>query len=199
MNISTSINFAQSYQSLQDNSHNKSEKSIVKPEQNGNLSEQDKTSNITKPNVEETQELSLLQSRDTEVRSHEAAHISAGGSSVTGGASFTYQQGPDGKQYAIGGEVPISIGGGSSLEEKIASTVSARSGALAPANPSPADLKIASTAALMESTFRQELAQENKEEIISKATKAYEQYSKPAGNGSENFSTTEQPNLDLFI
>ena len=56
---------------------------------------------------EELDQLRELQERDREVRSHEQAHISAGGSLVNGGASYTYQTGPDGKQYAVGGEVSI--------------------------------------------------------------------------------------------
>jgi hypothetical protein len=50
-----------------------------------------------------------LQARDREVRAHEAAHKAAGGG-LAGGASFTYQQGPDGRYYATGGEVSIDIG-----------------------------------------------------------------------------------------
>jgi len=43
-----------------------------------------------------------LQARDAEVKTHEAAHQAAG-AGMTGAASYTYQQGPDGKMYAIGG------------------------------------------------------------------------------------------------
>lgn len=56
---------------------------------------------------EAQQHISKLQQRDREVRSHEQSHISAGGSHVNGGASYTYQRGPDNKQYAVGGSVSI--------------------------------------------------------------------------------------------
>ncbi|MFA5019420.1 MAG: putative metalloprotease CJM1_0395 family protein, partial [Methylobacter sp.] len=51
--------------------------------------------------------VSELKQRDAEVKAHEAAHLAAAGGIATGGASFDYQQGPDGIQYAIGGEVSI--------------------------------------------------------------------------------------------
>ena len=68
--------------------------------------------------VDEQRLVYELQARDSEVRVHESAHQSGGAS--TGGASFTYQQGPDGKMYAIGGEVSVSMKGGSTPEETIA-------------------------------------------------------------------------------
>jgi len=121
----------------------------------------------------ERQQLMQLQQRDNEVRSHEAAHIATGGSAVSGAASFTYQKGPDGKLYAVGGEVPISASGGSTPEEKIAIARQVQEGALAPANPSPQDLKVASSAAMMEARARQELAQEKSEEQKEKAINTY--------------------------
>jgi hypothetical protein len=49
-----------------------------------------------------------LRKRDREVRSHEQAHLAAAGSLASGGPTLTYQVGPDGKRYAVGGEVPIA-------------------------------------------------------------------------------------------
>ncbi|MDX1353690.1 MAG: putative metalloprotease CJM1_0395 family protein, partial [Thiomicrorhabdus sp.] len=51
--------------------------------------------------------INQLKARDAEVRAHEMAHLSTAGGYARGGMSFTYQMGPDGKQYAIGGEVGI--------------------------------------------------------------------------------------------
>ena len=42
-----------------------------------------------------------------QVKSHERAHLSAGAGLVVGGANYQYQRGPDGKMYAVGGEVKI--------------------------------------------------------------------------------------------
>ncbi len=46
--------------------------------------------------------ISKLSARDRVVRAHEAAHQAVGGQ-YAGAATYTYQTGPDGKQYAIGG------------------------------------------------------------------------------------------------
>ena len=98
-----------------------------------------------------------LQSRDREVRDHEAAHQAAGGGAV-GGASYSYQQGPDGKQYAIGGEVPVDLSsGGGSPEATIAKMARVRAAATAPAEPSGQDLAVAAAASSIEAAARQEL------------------------------------------
>ncbi len=50
-----------------------------------------------------------LEARDALVRGHEAAHMTAAGPQAKGPAQYTHQTGPDGKNYAIGGSVNISI------------------------------------------------------------------------------------------
>lgn len=108
-----------------------------------------------------------LQSRDSEVRAHEAAHQAAGGG-MTGAASFTYQQGPDGKMYAIGGEVSISMKSGSTPEETIANARQIVAAAMAAGNPSPQDYAVASSARVMEMKAQQQLAREQQEELMGK-------------------------------
>ena len=44
---------------------------------------------------------------DREERQHEQAHLSAAGGHARGGPSYQYETGPDGKRYAVGGEVSI--------------------------------------------------------------------------------------------
>ncbi len=113
----------------------------------------------------EQAELRALQSADRQVRAHEQAHVAAGGPYVSGGASFTYQTGPDGRQYAVGGEVPIDaspVGGNPEATIKKAQTI--RSAALAPADPSPQDRSVAAAAAQMEAQARLEQAQRNAQE-----------------------------------
>ncbi len=109
-----------------------------------------------------------LQSRDAEVRAHEAAHQSAGAS--TGAASYSYQKGPDGKMYAIGGEVSISFKKGSTPQETIANADSVIAAALAPANPSAQDMAVASSANVMKIKAQQQLAQEAQEKLVGKET-----------------------------
>jgi len=121
----------------------------------------------------ERQQLTQLQQTDSKVRAHEAAHIAAGGAAVSGGASYTYQKGPDGQLYAVGGEVPISSAGASTPEAKIAIARQMQAGALAPASPSPQDLKVAASAAQMEAQARQELTKEKSEEQKEKEINTY--------------------------
>jgi SprA-related family len=102
-----------------------------------------------------------LKARDREVRAHEAAHQAAGGG-LAGAASFTTQRGPDGLDYAIGGEVPIDMGQGKTPTETIARAQRVRAAALAPANPSGADRSIAAAAAKMESSARAEQAKQDR-------------------------------------
>ncbi|MCF6249184.1 MAG: hypothetical protein L3J69_17775 [Desulfobacula sp.] len=95
----------------------------------------------------ELQLVETLRQVDSEVRSHEMAHIAAGGQFITSGAGFSYKKGPDGKNYAVEGEVGIDI---SPVPGDPAATIQkmfrVKSAALAPANPSSQDLRVASKA-----------------------------------------------------
>ena len=108
--------------------------------------------------------LSKLAARDREVRAHEAAHQAAGGSMV-GAASFDYETGPDGRSYAIGGRVPIQLSPGRTPQETIARAEQARAAALAPADPSAADMTVAADAAQMELQARTQEAQQQRDAI----------------------------------
>ena len=104
-------------------------------------------------------EVEDLKARDTDVRRHEAAHQAAGGA-LAGAASFTYQQGPDGKQYAIGGEVPIRLSQGNTPQETIQNAQTVRAAALAPVDPSGQDRAVAAEASQMEQQARTQLLQQ---------------------------------------
>ena len=114
---------------------------------------------------EEKQQVQELQARDREVRAHERAHIAAGGQYVRGGANFEYQTGPDGKRYAVGGEVSIDT---SEVRDNPEATIQkmqvVRKAALAPARPSAQDRTVAAQASQNEMQARQELRQEQSEE-----------------------------------
>jgi len=105
-----------------------------------------------------------LSSRDSEVKAHEAAHQAAGGG-MTGAASYTYQQGPDGKMYAIGGEVSISSVSGSTPEETIKNARQIAAAAMAAGSPSPQDFSVASSARVMEMKAMQQKAKDTQEQI----------------------------------
>lgn len=113
----------------------------------------------------EQQELQELQARDREVRSHEQAHASVGGR-YAGSPSYSYQQGPDGRQYAIGGEVQIDIAPVSGdPQATIQKMQQVKAAALAPAEPSSADRRIAAEAS-------QRLLQAQAELVAEKTTPA---------------------------
>lgn len=108
--------------------------------------------------------LEQLKARDREVRAHEQAHLSAAGNLATSGASFSYQRGPDGQRYAIGGEVGISsarVPG--DPEATIQRAQQIRRAALAPANPSQQDRSVAAQASATLQQAQAELAQQRAE------------------------------------
>lgn len=105
------------------------------------------------------QTVQKLKARDAEVRAHEMAHMASAGAYARGGPTYTYQQGPDGQGYAVGGEVPIDIGKEATPEATIAKMETVKRAALAPADPSGADQQIASAATALEMQARQELQQ----------------------------------------
>ncbi|EJI84430.1 MULTISPECIES: putative metalloprotease CJM1_0395 family protein [Alishewanella] len=94
----------------------------------------------------EQREIRELQARDQEVRAHEQAHAIVGGRYASA-PSYDYQQGPDGKRYAVGGEVQIDLapvpGDPAATVQKMQQVKAA---ALAPAEPSAADRSIAAEA-----------------------------------------------------
>ena len=117
-----------------------------------------------------------LQARDRVVRAHEAAHMAAGSGLITHGASFTYETGPDGKRYAVGGEVGIDVSKGRTPEETLARAERIRVAALAPADPSTQDRQVASQADRMAVEARLEMsaATTSDEGAGSGATQAYQ-------------------------
>lgn len=115
--------------------------------------------NIGELSLEEQRIVTELQAADTNVRAHEAAHMAAGGG-LTSPASYTYERGPDNKMYAVAGEVGISTGEGNTPQESLNKAQTIRRAALAPADPSPQDLKVAAQAASMEMSARAQIMQE---------------------------------------
>ena len=115
--------------------------------------------NIGELSQEEQRIVTELQAADTNVRAHEAAHMAAGGG-LTSPASYTYERGPDNKMYAVAGEVGISTGEGNTPQESLNKAQTIRRAALAPADPSPQDLKVAAQAASMEMSARAQIMQE---------------------------------------
>ncbi len=107
---------------------------------------------------EEQKQVRELQATDRRVRAHEAAHAAAAGGLAKGGPSFTYQTGPDGRSYAVGGEVQIdtsAVSGDPTATLRKAEQI--RRAALAPADPSSQDRSVAAAAAQMAAQARAEM------------------------------------------
>ena len=98
-----------------------------------------------------------LATRDREVRAHEQAHASVGGQ-YAGAASFTYQRGPNGVSYAVGGEVSISAPSGGDAQSRLQAAEQIKRAALAPANPSAQDRQVAAQASQTATQARAEIA-----------------------------------------
>ncbi len=106
-----------------------------------------------------------LASIDRKVRAHEQAHASVGGA-IAGAPSYTYKTGPNGVRYAVAGEVPIQltpVSGNPQATLRNAEQVSRA--ALAPADPSPTDRRVASSAQALASKARFEIARLAAEQI----------------------------------
>lgn len=111
---------------------------------------------------EEQQRVRELKQRDTEVRRHEQAHLASAGQYARGGANFEYERGPDGGRYATGGEVSIDVSKERTPEATLRKAAIVRRAALAPADPSPQDRRVAAQAARLETKARQEIAQQQR-------------------------------------
>ena len=122
--------------------------------------DQKQSDSPTTLSAEEQQTVQKLKIRDTEVRVHEQAHLAMAGQYAAGGPSFTYQTGPDGRRYAVGGEVPIDVSKEKTPEQTIQKMRIVRSAALAPAQPSSADQSIAAAASMKEAEARREMNSE---------------------------------------
>ena len=116
------------------------------------------------PDEPDHKELQELKRRDAEVRRHESAHMAAGAGVVRGGARFHYQRGPDGRMYALGGEVSIDASEGTTPEETIRKARQIRRAALAPGDPSAQDRAVATRAATLEARARLDMAMARVEE-----------------------------------
>lgn len=141
--------------------------------------------------AEEQKVVQKLKARDREVRAHEQAHAAVGGAHA-GAPSFSYQRGPDGQSYAIGGEVSIDVSAvPNDPEATIRKMQLVRRAALAPAQPSGADRRIAQQASAKEAQARAELLQQQREEASAEDAEKAES-SNSSGSVSQT-ATAESP------
>ncbi len=157
--ISTSYPVPTTYNGYSGPTHESGESSSEKPvNTEKSVETTEKQDELTD---EEKQQVQKLEVRDREVRAHEMAHIAAGGQYVRGGANFEYQTGPDGKRYAVGGEVSIDSSEVSGDPEATVRKMQVvRKAALAPAQPSAQDRAVAAQASQTQVQARAEIREE---------------------------------------
>ena len=117
----------------------------------------------TKIDPGQQKEVDELEQTDREVKAHERAHMAAGAGLVMGGANYQYQRGPNGKMYAVGGEVKIDTSRERDPKDTIRKMQQVKRAALAPSQPSGQDRSVAARASQIEAEARIELLKENAE------------------------------------
>lgn len=112
-----------------------------------------------------------LKARDREVRLHEAAHAAVGGR-YAGAPTVQYERGPDGVNYAVSGEVSISVSKAATPEETLDKARQIRAAATAPAEPSAQDRRVAAEASRLELEARADLQAQEVEQREQRAERA---------------------------
>lgn len=136
--------------------------------------EKSKKANGKELSEEESSQVDELKKRDREVKQHEQAHLAAAGGYALGGPVYEYQNGPDGKRYAVGGHVNMDTSEEKTPEATLQKAAVLQKAATAAAEPSGQDRAVAAQAAQMAADARKEIAQEkSKTGSDNPAVKAY--------------------------
>lgn len=118
----------------------------------------------------EIKQIDQLAQRDTEVKTHEQAHAAVGGS-LAQSPSYQYEKGPDGRRYAVDGEVNIDV---STVDGDAQATLSKMqkvyAAAMAPVQPSMADIRVAAQALQNMNEAKKELITSNSDALSSTTT-----------------------------
>lgn len=180
-----------------DNNNNSSE-SVSKNNENKNNAQNSKLSEAQAKRV-----LDALKRADAEVKAHEQAHMASGGG-LTGGVSYSYKTGPDGKRYAVAGEVSIDTSPGRTPEETKRKAQTIKAAALAPANPSAQDRKVAAMATMMLQQAMAEILKQEQQQSQNEIKKSAEETKTTAENSvnTENNANSKtnnnRQNYDIF-
>ena len=141
----STINDQAQHDHNQDSSQQQSDDGLQNEANKFNQSSEE-SSDAEQENSPEQRQIEALEKRDAEVKAHELAHASTGGA-YAGSPSYSYEIGPDGKKYAVSGEVSIDI---SPVEGDPRATIAkmkkVQAAALAPVSPSAQDVRVAATA-----------------------------------------------------
>lgn len=134
----------------------------------GKVKSKTKSLNDISAEMKAHSEVRKLINWENNVKQHEQAHMAVGGGLVSS-ARFSYTIGPDGKRYVSGGEVSISVPSSENEEENLKTLERVKRAALAPADPSPQDIKTAAMAsAMISSTYLKLMKQKAKEQASEK-------------------------------
>ena len=118
----------------------------------------------------EIKQIDQLAQRDTEVKTHEQAHAAVGGS-LAQSPSYQYEKGPDGRRYAVDGEVNIDV---STVDGDAQATLTKMqkvyAAAMAPVQPSMADIRVAAQALQNMNEAKKELITNNADSVSSSKT-----------------------------
>jgi len=132
---------------------------------------------------EERQKVDDLKRRDAEVRTHEQAHAAAGGP-YAGAPRFRFVRGPDGKFYAVAGEVTIDTSAvPGNPQATIRKMQQVKRAALAPHEPSAQDRRVAAEAERKIMQARQEIREEENEKVRKAQEKQQRQEAETQGFG----------------
>lgn len=144
-------------------------------------------------------QIAELVSRDREVRAHEQAPAAVGGR-YAGAPSYTYRRGPDGLRYAAGGEVGIDVGAvPNDPEATLRKMEVVLRAALAPAEPSVADLRVAAQAQAQMVQARAELAEVRRNEAAAPREEPTEQaQTRAQRDPPQQSSLPSAPGLDSY-
>ena len=135
---------------------------------------------------QEQREVSELKTTDAEVKAHEHAHKAAAAGLSTSAPNYEYETGPDGKKYVVAGDVNVSYRSSSDPEVNLKNAQQLRAAALAPADPSSQDRKVAMQA-------EREIAQA-RQEILEEQNKPEEE--EGAATGTASAADAETPAFD---
>ncbi|MGI2066284.1 putative metalloprotease CJM1_0395 family protein [Shewanella sp. MF08487] len=119
-----------------------------------------------KAQAQQQQQVDSLKARDSEVKAHEHAHATVGGQYAQS-PSFKYEKGADGQRYATDGEVQIDVSavGGDPLAT-INKMKQVYAAAMAPVDPSSADIRVAAEALQKMNEAKEMLIEERQQQIV---------------------------------
>lgn len=160
----------------------------------GSNSESNTESGNDELTQQEQREVSELKMTDSQVKAHEHAHKAAAAGLSTSGPNYEYETGPDGKKYAVAGDVNVSYKHSDDPEVNLRNAQQLRASALAPADPSSQDRKVAMQAEREIAQARQEIMEEQRQ-TDEQASSFGDSTSEISPENSTSFFTQNQPEL----